>query len=107
MNRPEQHDDVEPVIQALDQWQAELDPVQRARLSARSDRARSLGWLGPALAAGVLLALGIGLWPQPAMPPSASPTAGQLAAGDTLNSDEALMDEDAEYLLWLASDDAA
>lgn len=119
MNKPENQEAVErpiePLIQSLEQWQAELDPVQRARLtaarrralSARTDGARPLVWLGPALAAGVLLALGISFLPQATVPLPVLPTPGELAAGDAGNGDEALMDEDAEYLLWLASDDAA
>lgn len=115
MNPPEDPKSVEPVIQALEQWQDELDPVQRARLtaarrralSAPAEGARFYGWLAPALAAGVLLAVGIGFWPQAAVQPMAVPTPEALAAGEAIGSDEALMDEDAEYLLWLASNDAA
>lgn len=115
MNKPENPDAVEPVIQALEQWQDELDPVQRARLtaarrralSAPAESARAYGWLAPALAAGVLLAVGIGFWPQAAVPPATVPAVESLAAGEAVTGDEALMDEDAEYLLWLASNDAA
>lgn len=111
---PDRADTVKPVIDALEQWQSELDPVQRARLAAARHRAlavrpapgRGLGWLAPGLAAGLLLALGVSFWPSPVTPPVAVPPAAELVAGELLGTDEALLDEDAEYLLWLASDDA-
>jgi len=119
MSKPEDNPSVEPdmkpVVQALEHWQDELDPVQRARLtaarrralSASAEGARAYGWLAPALAAGVLLAVGIGFWPQATLPPAAVPPPESLAAGEAITGDEALIDEDAEYLLWLASNDAA
>ena len=115
MNKPDAPETVEPVIQALDHWEAELDPLQRARLSAarrralttRAEGTGTVGWLAPALAAGVLLALGIGFWPQTAAPPAPVTAPDETGLSADVGSDEALMDEDAEYLLWLASNDAA
>lgn len=97
-----------PLIESLDAWEAELDPVQRARLAAARRRALvpapspTLGWLPAALAAGVLLALGVGFWPSASVVVP-EPAPASLAAGD----EDALMDEDSDYLLWLASNDAA
>ncbi|MDP3856797.1 MAG: DUF3619 family protein [Stagnimonas sp.] len=119
MKAPEDHDviepAIEPLIQALDQWEAELDPVQRARLTAarrralarRAEPARGFGWLAPALTASVLLALGLSFWPGGGLPPAPVPAVDTLAVGEPAAADETLMDEDLEYLLWLASDDAA
>ena len=113
MNRPESPDDprIAPVVESLQAWEGELDAVQRARLAAARRRALSpaparalAGWLAPALAAGVLMAVGLGVWlqaPGTSMLPAVTPAS--LAAGD----DEALMEEDSDYLLWLASNDAA
>lgn len=122
MNRQtEQHESpppgTEPVLRALDHWQDEIDPVQRARLAAARRRAlaaaevrprRAWVWLAPALATGVLLAFGIGFWPQAPMP-SAPPASAieELAVGQPTMGEEPLQDEDLEYLLWLAADDAA
>ena len=102
MSRPEAPDDprVRPVVESLQAWEGELDAVQRARLAAVRRRALSpaparaaTGWLAPALAAGVLMTVGLGVWLQaPGTPalPAAAPAS--LAAGD----DEALMDEDSD-----------
>ncbi|ROH93063.1 hypothetical protein ED208_00560 [Stagnimonas aquatica] len=122
MNRPtEPHEPpppgTEPVLRALDHWQDEIDPVQRARLAAARRRAltvaeaqprRAWVWLAPALATGLLLAFGIGFWPQAPLP-SAPPTPAieELAVGLPTAGEEPLQDEDLEYLLWLAADDAA
>lgn len=124
MNHPDQPSDTaereaaQPLIQALDQWQAELDPVQRARLAAARHRAlaagrtpaRGYGWLAPGLATGLLLALGISFWPQSPLPQPSMPMPAPdraLAVGEPVLGEEALLDEDAEYLLWLASNDAS
>lgn len=123
MNRQtEQHESpppgTEPVLRALDHWQDEIDPVQRARLAAARRRALTVTevqprsaawvWLAPALATGVLLAFGIGFWPSapvPSAPPA--PVVEELAVGLPASGEEPLQDDDLEYLLWLAADDAA
>jgi hypothetical protein len=122
MNRQtEQHESpppgTEPVLRALDHWQDEIDPVQRARLAAARRRAlaaaeaqprRAWVWLAPALATGVLLTFGIGFWPQAPLPVApVAPALDELAIGQPLAGEEPLQDEDLEYLLWLAADDAA
>lgn len=107
----------EPVLRALDHWQDEIDPVRRARLAAARRRALAVAearrrpawvWLAPALATGVLLAFGIGFWPQAPRPSAASaPAIEELAVGLPTAGEDPLQAEDLDYLLWLAADDAA
>lgn len=117
----EQHESpppgTEPVLRALDHWQDEIDPVLRARLAAARRRALAASevkprpawvWLAPALATGVLLAFGIGFWPQAPMPSAPpAPAMEELAVGLPTAGEEPLQAEDLDYLLWLAADDAA
>lgn len=112
MNTPNQKSPCPPAdsaAEALDRWAAAVTPAQHARLAAA--RAAAIGasggtsrrgahprWIGSALAAGVLLALGLGFWPHPA---------GQAPAGATVAAEEQQQDDDLDLLLWMNSDDAS
>lgn len=117
---PDDRDALDPALRkavsTLREWEGEVDAVQRVRLAAARRRALapadarsgfSLAW-GGAVAALLLLALGIGFWPQASL----SPDAGLLQAtldvsrddwGDWPAAQDAdlLLDEDLDLYLWL------
>jgi ferric-dicitrate binding protein FerR (iron transport regulator) len=96
-------------VAALDHWAEAVTPPQRARLAAARAAALAMTadqsryphrprWLAPALAASLLLALGLGFWPHPV---------GPVAANAAVAQEEQQQDEDLDLLLWMNSDDAS
>lgn len=105
---------IHTVVNALRDWEHDVDAVQRARLAAARRRALHPSpatpryWAGAALAATLLLAVGIGLWPQ--QPPIADAAVLQALLETPLpdidaRTAELMLDDDLDFYLWL--DDSA
>lgn len=114
---PEAPDALDPALRkavtTLHAWERDVDAVQRARLAAARRRALtptdarpglSLAW-GGAIAALLLLALGIGFWPQAPLAPDAALLQATLEASrddwPAAQDAELLLDEDLDLYLWL------
>jgi hypothetical protein len=110
MNHQNEQDTIQRSVEALDDWAAQIDPVQRAKLSAARHRALAataqgagglnVRWLVPACAASLALVMGLGAWHHATAPTPAAPVVA---------TDEFLQDEDLDLLLWStgSSDDAS
>jgi len=73
---------------------------------------RRFGWrLASALGGACALALGLGLWWSPSLPADAPASIAALDAADVLDALEAInltaLDEDSDFFLWLASQEAS
>jgi len=101
-------------VSALREWEQEVDAVQRTRLAAARHRALQPTpaapryWAGVALAATLLLALGVGFWPQQ-QPLADAAVLQALLESPFPEADvrtvELMLDDDLDFLLWL--DDSA
>lgn len=96
------------VAQVSARTQAQLHQRRHAALSSRNARAtptRRLGWpLAASFAAIVALAFGVQMR-QDALPAASTPTVA-AAEGDGLDTTLAVLDENPDFYLWLASSDA-
>ena len=97
-------------ITALREWENDVDTAQRARLAAARRRALSPAaaapryWQGAALAATLLLAVGVSFWPQPQT--TLDTALLQATLEEPLPDAEAhiaelMLDDDLDFYLWL------
>ncbi len=106
-------------VDALRDWENDVDDIHRTLLVAARQRAlaavnttgrQSLAW-GAAVAALLVLALGIGFWPQATTAPDLALLQATLEASyldlEEAQVEELLLDEDLDLYLWLVSETEA
>lgn len=111
MNQTTPEDDAARIaVTALRDWESDVDAVQRARLAAARRRALSPAlvparyWQGAALAATLLLSVGVGFWPhsQPGIDPIVlQAVLEQSLPGADARAAELMLDDDLDFYLWL------
>lgn len=116
MNDSREEPTTRKVVATLREWENDVDAIQRARLvaarrhalaSAASARRAWPTWSG-AVAALLLLALGMHFWPQATTTPEAAVLQATLDVSEfdavEVQEAELLLDEDLDFYLWLIGD---